>query len=53
MDDVYVSLNENIAPYKGTKMLHYQLESGTLKLILSNQEVLQIEEDVVLYEGKN
>ena len=53
MDDVYVSSNGSIVPYKRTKMVHYQLESGTLKLILSNQEVLQIDENVVLYEGKN
>ncbi|MCI9280552.1 MAG: hypothetical protein HFJ02_07135 [Bacilli bacterium] len=52
-DEVYVSSNETIVPYKTTKMLHYQLENGTLKLMLSNQEVIQIDEHVVLYEGKN
>ncbi len=51
-DEVYVSSNETIVPYKTSKMLRYQLENETLKLTLNNEEVIQIDGNVVLYEGE-
>lgn len=53
-NDVYVSsLEGGVRSYQDTKLLNYQIGESFLSLVLSNQETLQIQDKVVLYEGKH